>query len=640
MNPLKNITVYWITVFLLVLLPWASNGRCAGAAGTNAVDSLQRAARYDSLARIQETNRHLYDHTSAGSAAFSVSTPVLFTADNTGPSEALSASPLCVPVSFGLSNRMNRFLLYGNVAPITQIFSDQDLLFTVADALKGTDDVCTSEISAISLLPANRCRYTSYPAAPVVPEGSFYWENGVFKEDVLTVRFARPLSERLAINVFSDYRHFDAATFDHQGNSVFSFYQGVTPDTTTLVDNGYNPLTNEYTAGARLKWTGRRGSEVLLGAKYTDCVNELALDRPADDGMLAWGRFNQYRTTFDLGSINNRVGMLGLDLQGRFESDALVRYTPDAGNFVRSDGVNKELSFGAQAQVPLRDSAGALAIIYRMKQITRKPFDFSESSALEQTPELSLTLRRRLGPFRASCTATAGYEVFRLDRVFGYTSSWSISAEAAYGGQLLRAYAKQTALPCNIPYDSATMDNDAPLLDHYRVAGSELLLERGAASIVLGCQSIEGVEPITVRNAWPEATPPYEQPDIVFLAAPSLGPWHGFTLSSRTMIADRRPVVKTNALLSCTTHPADTREYFDIRLGFDYWSPRDPVVFANILDWNRPVCNVSFELAVHVISFRFFGKIDNLLDRKYAYVPGYYTPGVTFRWGFCWFLQR
>jgi hypothetical protein len=651
MNPLKKIHVYRITVSFLVLLLPASNVLFAGPAGSVAGDSLhpaargdslQRAARGDSLSRIQETNRHLYDHSSTESGAFSISTPLLFTADNTGPSEAMQNSPLCVPVTFGLSNRMNRFLPYGNVAPITQIFSDENLLFTAADAMRGTDDVFTTEITGISLLPADRCRYTSYPAAPVAPEGSFYWENGVFKEDVLTVRFARPLSERLAINVFSNYRHFDEATFDHEGNGVLSFYHGATADTTAIVDNGFNPLTNEYSAGARLQWTGSRGSEVHLGAKYTDCLNELPLDRPAaDNGMLAWCRLNQYRTTLDLGSTNNRVGMFNLDVQGRFESDALVRYTPASASSdsVRNDGANKELSFGVRAHVPFRDSVGAAAIVYRMKQTARGPFDRGESSALEQSPEASLTLHRRLGPLQASCTAAVGYEVFRLDRAFGYTPSWSVSAEAACGRQQLRIYATQTGLPYDIPYDSS-MGTAAQILDPYRIAGGELSLVSNAASLVLGCQSIAGVEPVYVRHAWPEATPPYEQPDFVFLAAPSLGPWHAVSISSRTMISNRRPVVKTHAVLSCIAHPAETREYFDFRLGFDYWSPRDPMVFAGLYDWNYPIYNVSFELAAHVISFRFFGKIDNLLDRKYAYVPGYYTPGVTFRWGICWFLQR
>jgi hypothetical protein len=642
MNHRPSSTIHRITVSFFLLLLQAITGSYADTTGSAAPapDSLQRKVLADSLSRLKEMNGHLYDHTINGGSAFVFSTPLLFNADISAPSEALASSPLCVPVMFGLSSRMNRFLVYGSPAPLTRIFSEGNLLFTASDPMKGTDDIFTTEISSIALLPANRCRYTPYPAASQVPEGSFFWENGVFKENILDVRFTRPFSERLTVNVFSDYRHFDAVHYDHQGNSVFSFYQGFTSDTTTLSNAGYNPLTNEYAAGMRLQWTGARGSEMHIGAKYADCLNELALDRPVSDGMLEWSRLNQYRATFDLGSANNRFGKFGLDLQGRFESDALVRYTPEAMGSTRSDASNKELSFAVRAFVPFSDSAAA-AMLYRTKQITRDPFDTAVSSALEQAPEVSLTLHRQLGPISGSCTATVGYEIYRLDRTFGYTPSWLVSAEAAYGGQQMRVYATQTALPYDIPYDSALgSDPRGLLLDHYLLTGGELSLKRGGAAIVIGCQSIQGIEPVTVKHAWPDTTPPYEQPNLVFLAAPALGPWHGFTLSSRTLLSDRRPVIKTGALLSYTVHPAETREYIDARLSFDYWSERDMVVFAKIPDWNRPIYDVSFELAAHVISFRFFGKIDNLLDRKYAYVPGYYSPGVTFRWGICWFLPR
>ena len=39
-------------------------------------------------------------------------------------------------------------------------------------------------------------------------------------------------------------------------------------------------------------------------------------------------------------------------------------------------------------------------------------------------------------------------------------------------------------------------------------------------------------------------------------------------------------------------------------------------------------------------SFRLFMRVDNVLNRKFAYVPGYFMPGLTFRWGFNWYFQR
>jgi hypothetical protein len=638
-----------ITLYAVLLLSLAGYRAAAGTTGSKPADSLHRIALRDSLVRTVEENKRQYDHTAdtGGRKDFAVPAYRFFDADVSAPSEAMNAAPLCLPVSFGLSNRFNRYLGYGNTAPVSQVFENGDLLFTSFDATKGTDDVFMTEASAVSMLPANRFSYTPV-AGSAVPEGLFYWENGVFKENVLALRFTRPFSERLNINVFSNYRHFDAGFFDHNGNDVYGLYQNLTPDTATIVNGGYNPLTNEYMGGLRLQWTGLNGGTMHLGAKYTDCVNELALDKPVtSEATLVRERLNQYRTLLDFGSMGRRLGPAVLDFQARFESNALVRLIPVTGGTARDDGSNRELSCAVRVNVPFTGAASS-ALTYRLRQIDRHPFDRGEATALEQTPEVSFCLSRGFGRLHTSATASAGYSLYRLDRTSGSALSWSAEAGAEYGGQkaraAARAYAKQSALPYDIPYyytpyDSA-MGLAAPLLDRYLITGGEVSLRRGGAGIMLGCQSILGVEPVTVRHAWPEAAVPYEQPRIVFLASPELGPWRGFTLSSRALISDSRPFLKCQSVLSCTAHPSGTREYIDLRFGFDYWGERGPVEFANLYDWGRPIYNANFELAVHIISFRFFGRIDNLLDRKNAYVPGYFSPGLTFRWGFCWFLQR
>jgi hypothetical protein len=106
------------------------------------------------------------------------------------------------------------------------------------------------------------------------------------------------------------------------------------------------------------------------------------------------------------------------------------------------------------------------------------------------------------------------------------------------------------------------------------------------------------------------------------------------------MVSDRKPFLKAEASVSFLSHPEDTREYIESRLSFDYWSPRDTITYAGINTWNREIYDVNFEIASHVRTFRFFGKIDNILNRKFAYLPGYYSPGLTFRWGIAWYLQR
>ena len=631
-----------ITIFSAVLLSAAYCWSGSRAADSSAADSLRRATLRDSLYDLQELRKKQCDHSPALTDGFSLSPSLVFEADGTGPSEALATVPLCVPVRFGLSNQLNRILQYGNVAPIAPVYESGALLFATFDPSKGTDNVSTGEFSAVTLLPNNVSRYSAHPAAAAVPEGSFFWENGVFNEDVFSLRFTRPLSERLAVSAFTNYRHFAAMDFSHEGNGVLSFYRSFSPDTTLFTGTGYNPLTNDFTAGLRARWTGSRGNDLYVGLKYADCEDEQPIDKPAPLGArLYFERLNQYRTTLDAGSDHARFGRLFFDLEGRLEDDALVRYKPDSAgtSLVRRDGSNRELSLAARTSVAVNEN-DTVALIYRVVQTDRTPFIQGASGSLEQTPELSVVLPYAAGALQGACKASAGYHLYNLNDSLGYAPSWSASIEGVYGRQGFRLYTMSSSLPYFISYDSA-INAPSPLLDLYRLGGGELSLALGGAGrLIVGCQSIQGLTDLAVSRAWPEGTPPYAQPRLVFLAAPSVGPWHGLTLSSRAFISDRKPLVKGQGALAYAAHPENTPEFIDLRLCFDYWSERDSSTFAARTDWNRPVYDLNAEVAVHVKTFRFFAKVSNVLDRNFAYVPGYYSPGITFRWGISWFLQR
>ena len=203
----------------------------------------------------------------------------------------------------------------------------------------------------------------------------------------------------------------------------------------------------------------------------------------------------------------------------------------------------------------------------------------------------------------------------------------------------MRIYASNSAIPWCIPYDTAHY-NDAPLLDRYTLFGGEVDLKRGTIALLLGAQSVQGVERSTISMAWPQGMTPFNQSSYSLLVAPRFGPWHGFALEARTFLCDEKPFVKSRGKLSVGTHPAHTQEFIDLSLCFDYWSERDPVSYAGKNDWNRPVYDFNAECTVQASAFRFYGKIDNILNRKFAYLPGYYSPGITFRWGFGWYLQK
>ncbi len=598
-------------------------------------------AQRDSAVRLADTRRLQYDGPSPNSDPYTTTTTMIFNSDATAPSEALANSAICQPVHYGLSNRMNRVLVYGNPAPLSPIYPAGSLIGIEPGPLGGSDGNFTTEFSQISLLPDGAVRCDPNSGTAMEPDGCFFWENGVFHEDIFDIRFMRPLSEKVTFSVFSNYRHFDGTSFSHENNSISTFYQSLHADTSQLSNVGYNPLTEEYAAGGRIRYAGPRGNEWSLGMSYTDCANELALNGTASDGTQEWAQLHQFRSNLDFESSGNRLGPLTLTLEGRLESDDLSNLVPQqtSDSSLNLGGKNFELSLAGRAALPLPDS-GNVSLVYRATSIDRTAFDTREDHSIGQTPEFSLIFPVHSGFVTAAATASAGYSVLTLDSLFAYAFTWSLGLDAKQGSNELRLFARESALPYDIPYDSSLRPAGPLLLDRYSAAGAELSMQGPHAGLVVGGQAVEGVDSETVARAWPMGVPPYQQPSLILLATPSINPWRGITLSSRTMLSDRKPVVKNETSIFFITHPEGTREYIESRLSLNYWSPRDMITYAGIDTWNREIYDLNIEIATHVRTFRYFAKIDNLFNRKFAYVPGYYSPGLTFRWGIDWYLQK
>ena len=153
-----------------------------------------------------------------------------------------------------------------------------------------------------------------------------------------------------------------------------------------------------------------------------------------------------------------------------------------------------------------------------------------------------------------------------------------------------------------------------------------------------GYQFVYGISDLTVNGAWLNGVAPHAA-SFSSGHRTGAGEWKVLTVTS-AMISDKKPYVKARGSVSYTTHPLNTKEHIDATLSFDYWSERDPVMFAGHSDWNVPIYNLNLEISTNIRSFRLFYKVDNLLNQRFAYVPGYYSTGITFRWGINWFIQR
>ena len=120
--------------------------------------------------------------------------------------------------------------------------------------------------------------YQYNPGRIISPEALIFWENGVFNERLLQVRISRPISRNLIVNAFTNYRYFKDGIFS-QSADISSFY-GNLGDTSYLADKGYNPLTDEFMAGARFSWFGNNQSKLYLKMTYGDLKHDISENKP------------------------------------------------------------------------------------------------------------------------------------------------------------------------------------------------------------------------------------------------------------------------------------------------------------------------------------------------------------------------
>ena len=232
-----------------------------------------------------------------------------------------------------------------------------------------------------------------------------------------------------------------------------------------------------------------------------------------------------------------------------------------------------------------------------------------------------------------------GDGIFRTEKkslLHSFVYSFDFTAHAST--QNLHVFARRDHLPFVLPYDSLRGDVKS-YNDIYDAYGAELSLLYRKIGLTTGICAVSGVDTFEAGRFWPGAILPYAQPDWSAFVNPIFGRWLGLALSCRLMASDKKPYVKSQTVVSYEAGPLFGKEHIVTDLMFDCWGRRDPVSFGGIDIWNREIYNLSLKTSVHIQGFNLFYKVDNILNRKFAYVPGYFMPGLSFRWGFQWLIQ-
>lgn len=572
---------------------------------------------------------------------FNLNSSILFLSDGTSPSELLRSHPLVTTARYGLSTSINRYMIFGAVAPVNSTRTG-NLLYNrnPGSTIKGTDQVSAVDISDIYFDDFATAGYHYNPERIISPEALIFWENGVFNERLLQVSISRPISRNLVVNAFTNYRYFKEGSFS-QSADISSFY-GNLGDTAYLADKGYNPLTDEFLAGASFSWVGNNQSKLHLKMTYGDLEHEISENKPVQlrEDMIH-AIYKRYPFQLNTGTSWIIDKHFFLDFEGMFREEPIVRITGDSveNKIVpkRQDARDREIDLALRTGMKLlrEDSLG---VSYNLNRTGNILFDQTEVLSWLHRPEAYYNHHFYLWNFQGLAQATAGLTHYTLEDTSEIVPVWNIGVSAKKDNQRYGIYAGLDNIPFIVDYDSLWLNQ--VLLDSYYKAGAQAYWKWNKADLLVGYQMIYGPDSTTVSKSWPCGIAPYQQPVSSFIIAPSLGRWHGLAFKSSINISDSRPYLKVHSILSFSTHPVNTQEYIDAALTFDYWSERDKISYAGFTDWNNPIYNLGLEASVHIRSFRLFYKVDNILNRRFAYLPGYYSPGITFRWGFNWFLQR
>lgn len=572
---------------------------------------------------------------------FHYSTEAIYRSDASSPSEMVSGNPFLVRIPFGLSSSLNRILHQGNTAPITKFKPGRLLSSQVRTPLQGTDQLFLTSIATMELNPGYLS--LSPPSGMFsTPEVHILWENGVFDENILNVRFSRPFTRNLTAHVYSNYRYFKGQSYSHLGNDVFDRFASF-QDSADLSLKGYTPLVNEHVTGAGFHWTGHKG-HFSLNTQYGEFNNEIPIDTPSTipDKTINARYFRYPLTVFGNATLTHSENIFSIvEAQVHTEPQTRITGSTASGTLkpLRKDADMFAIDGALKTGLKLtgNDSAG---LLYTTRITRQTLYNDSLRDAWQHLPSLFYTRTFDLAGFSGYVSIDGGLILSAFNDSLFVDPGLNFSAQLNSEKQIYRLFIEKDLLPLVRSPEPDTLPEFEFTHKEYFRAGCELFYKWNMLSLSLGYQYVSRIDSQYIASAWPSGVPPYQQPRSTISIAPTFAPTENITVSASTIISDRKPFVKAFGKVTYTAHPFNTSEFIDVSLYTSYWSERDRILFAGKSNWNKPVIHPGLEIAAHIKTFRLFYKVDNLLNREFAYVPGYYSPGITFRWGFNWFIQR
>ena len=605
---------------------------------TTTLDSLRKRNINDSLGKIATAFKMEYHprilKPDSARLPYTLSSYEIYKSDNIDLSGIIRMWPTIIGIDYAQSFANNRFLPYGFIAGSSGGTSISPT------TTGGTDNLFSTEIATCSRPTPFDVSVTAQPQSVVTPHTDVFWENGVFNENILGIRFVRPLARTVTFALFSNYRYFEGRDFDHGNGDVYSFYEQTFGDSTRIMNNWRTCQINEQMTGIRLEYRPSPKTKLGITYRYTDMHDQLVLEKALESGLhtLIWKPHTQYGN-FAQATVSQSFGQFGLNAQLTYNADLIRLQRTGTMDSVSYAGVNTTASVDLRPHYSFGDDTIELHTVIQ----THDKSIFSGEIFSTKTGRLSAVYSRSFFPVpqcQLSGTVEFGGE-FIIDSGYPASTTWLSTAQlnASFSNNVdVRVYVSRN----NVPYDPMWNDSIGQVGDklssaYYR-SGAEASWQMSHVGLFAGYAGTYYLDSSRVAQNWPLGIAPYQMPWNVYVLGAHLGPFAGLTLSPKIHFSDTKPFVKSECRLSFQKMVASGNELLSADLIATYWSPRDRIEFGGIDDWGNETIDLSLNMGVQIKSFRLFYKMNNLLNRKISYVPGYFLPGLTFRWGFHWII--
>lgn len=618
-------------------------------------DSMQRAERKLDYLENNTDNRLLYQkYPQSLDSLYNLARVLpfqIFRSDGLSLFDIFSQHQSFISVPTTISSNLNSFLFYGFPAPLPTFYPDKSLLSYYRDPSVGINLYSAAEIQELNMKNPRLILGTMQPHYLTKAETNIFMELGVFGENTANVRFARPLSRALQIGIFSHFQYFTRKDYSHKKGGMYdayrTFYERFNLDTSFISNNGTNPLTEEQITSIYLKWQSKHNLQGDFLYKYADIHNDLSSqffgDSTVDTTMLVWeerilfSHFLNSRFFFNPRgqklSINGET-FLQKNINRRDPVSLIIKSAqPKRGESLLFGG-----ALASHYAINIFDTLSLHLSVDRNRTVRYSGFPGVIHHTLVNLKYRNHYQGRR-ERFSGALTSSIGYHWIKYNEVLESILTGEFLWSQALANQSITFFFNHNYMPVGIPFNDQFQVVLGDLIDHYQSYGGETKLQYKKLGIVLGFCLTNGIRSSSVFKLWPNGVLPYAQPQWTIKIAPFGGTWAGISFASQWFIADKKPYIKSQSLLSTHFNRPGKTLHVLLDVGFDHWSKRENMEYAGIDIWDRPIYNFHLKTTVQVKTFRLFYKIDNIFNRKNAYVPGYFMPGIIFRYGLNWLIQ-